>query len=166
MTDAPHQPAHDPARDSTDDAHLLALMERNDVSCPWCGYSLRGLDVLVCPECGHRVTLRDVLRPVSRAALYVEAFSHVGIVIVFLSGLGVGAVIVAGSQGRRGIILAGVAWFMFMLFLVALVVPSLRRTRMAGDHIETRHWVAAIAIWFALVAAGMTMVTRGFGWFW
>ncbi|MCH8805304.1 MAG: hypothetical protein IH986_04375 [Planctomycetes bacterium] len=37
---------------------LVEMLRRRDVPCPVCRYNLRNLTSSVCPECGHRLTLR------------------------------------------------------------------------------------------------------------
>ncbi len=164
MTGDTIEPPPTPAHASDDDARLLTVIARTSVPCPWCGYDMHGLDTLTCPECGCRVRLIDVLRPISRKAPYIEAFAHVGILLIFLGGLGIGAIIVAGSGGRGGGLLAGIVWFMFMILLVALVIPSLNRTRGVVDRMESRHWFTAVGIWGGLIIfASLFLTTYLFG---
>lgn len=38
----------------------LEMLAKNDVGCKRCGYNLRGIDKLVCPECGRELDLVDL----------------------------------------------------------------------------------------------------------
>ena len=51
----PSQVAAEPLM--SEDQHLLAYVRDRDVSCPLCGYNLRGLTVPRCPECGNAFRL-------------------------------------------------------------------------------------------------------------
>ena len=162
MTGDTNEPPPTPEPVSDDDARLLAIIARKSVPCPWCGYDMHGLDHLMCPECGQRVRLMDVLRPISRMAPYIEAFAHVGILLIFLGGLAIGAVIIVDSRGHGGGLLAGVVWLMFMLLLMALVIPSLKRTRGVVDRMESRHWITAVGIWGGLIVLCSLFLTTYF----
>src|SRR4029077_3897798 len=45
-----------------------------DLTCPLCGYNLRGLSEPLCPECGHQFEWRQLLDPSARTHPYL--FEH------------------------------------------------------------------------------------------
>jgi hypothetical protein len=44
--------------ETTADSALRVFLAERDVSCPHCGYNLRGLQSTVCPECRHALQLQ------------------------------------------------------------------------------------------------------------
>lgn len=47
----------------TNSQRVRGYLHKHDVPCPGRGYSLRGLEKPVCPECGRRLFINDLLPP-------------------------------------------------------------------------------------------------------
>ena len=58
---------------SDDAAALIAFVSARDVECPSCGYNLRGLKGVVCPECRQKLHLTVGARP--RTGLLIAALA-------------------------------------------------------------------------------------------
>jgi hypothetical protein len=61
QTDNPAIPAADPSASAATSPNWEQITR--DITCPLCGYNLRGLTTPVCPECGHHFDWPAVLNP-------------------------------------------------------------------------------------------------------
>lgn len=68
MTD-PTTPASAPAPEPALDDTLAKVLAEREVSCPACGYNLRGLHKPDCPECGVAITWEGLLQRVPAVSL-------------------------------------------------------------------------------------------------
>jgi ribosomal protein S27AE len=84
-------------------------MKRSGIRCPNCGYSLRGLRTLTCPECGEEVTLARVERmEASRLDRRERVWMGVwGAATFAAAGLCVGLAVLAGVHSSRSWEIAG-----------------------------------------------------------
>jgi hypothetical protein len=100
---------------------LKAFLAERDVSCPRCQYNLKGLEKLVCPECGEPLDLAIVASvKKKRPSPWLRQATHPAFVFaaLMLAGIGLG--------GGRGVALAVAIWLCVILSL-RVVVPSIRR---------------------------------------
>jgi len=62
------------------EAKVLAVMRQRDIACPGCGYTMKGLPTVVCPECGRRLNWIDVDPPRNALAWRVAVFDLAGLI--------------------------------------------------------------------------------------
>lgn len=136
-------------------ALLEQYLAERDVTCPLCGYNLRGLRGGRCPECGQELALQvGLVEP--RFAAYLAT------VTAFCAGLGgSGVLAVVGAFNAPG------SWWRFLCARVMLaqvvyclvIIPILLAKRRQFRKLEPRRQrVIAIWSWIIVVATFVTIV--------
>jgi len=112
--------------------------------CPQCGYDLRGLTYLRCPECGHRPTREELLSHECQAALRRAARWQRRITILgcLMLIVGFGLSMVAGTAARSGLAALGFTMPLGLLSVIVLLFG-----RLADE--STYCWVLLVlgAVW-------------------
>ncbi|HSU68713.1 MAG TPA: hypothetical protein VLJ39_17665 [Tepidisphaeraceae bacterium] len=111
--------------DSSDAASLVEYLRDCDVTCPACGYNLRGLVSPRCPECGWELTLTvGAVEPFLRAwvTLVVGSCASAGIGFFFLL-----LVMRSGWPKREPALLVSVFIFIASIRVAGLVLLARRR---------------------------------------
>ena len=156
MADAPHDP----------DARrmLLEFMRGRDVSCPVCGYNLRDLTNMTCPECEHQLELcvgvQDVRLLPFVMAIAPGIFS--GLCALFLGTVMVVSIIANGGRP------VGIPWTIVALDLfgwlsgVVAIGLIVGRRRFLAQPAPAQRGIAAV-IWTVHVMAFLVLVIAAFG---
>ena len=141
--------AYDPPL--SEQAILFAFLSEQDVSCPLCGYNLRGLRSPRCPECGRGVKLTvGISEPYLRAwvTLLVTTCASAGIGI--LLGL-----VLLFEKSSDGLSFTNVVMFGFVVTIpFAALVVAIRRTFVR--HPKSAQWSIAGAA-LAMLIGGLVL---------
>lgn len=149
---------------------------RNDIECPGCGYSLRGLPNDRCPECGVRIDTATIMycsEPLELASFGRSARWFWSVVLLNITLLAVSHASLAPARawssaaappaGWYGAITLGILWFAAMLVSIALWHIQLAQERSGRRHdvpmvdsaLRTAHFIALAGT--ALHAAWITL---------
>lgn len=129
------------------DSPLLMHLREHDAPCPACGYNLRGITTLVCPECGLKLTIGVALADApTRLWTAGVVLAALGAGFHGLLGLWIGSMMV----GRRG----GPPWHEFLPLPVGFMLCAgalwLLLTRRPAFLRCSRRW----AFWL-MIATGL-----------
>ena len=147
-------------RDAPPNAPKVALRIENDVSCPACGYNLRGLRMDGrCPECG-RPAIDTFARPLRAftGALAEEMVRRPGGLLVILLVWWVIFSAAAGAAALRYVVLIGAAAGLAPLMLIVLGrANQLRRATNRRRGGSGRPLQQIAALWFSLCALAVAL---------
>lgn len=165
------------ARDMTpeeDPALIRSFLLGRDAACPGCAYNLRGLASTTCPECQYplRLQLTRIDRPSRRTFAFVVVLAAVGGVY---GGISVLRLITDMAFGRiplraSGWVIQIAVWsamYIWLLFLCAIGLVRLHRTRGTDESGSTVARLARRFLWFLLATFVLGLganLARFFGW--
>jgi len=151
---------------SREDDMLLEFIASRDADCPNCGYSVRGLERPICPECGTGLELGVVAQRVAVGPWLVAIVS-----LSLAAGFdGVLFIVGMGEQMFRPPMNPMIAPIVFAFGLAALIqlawiaVLAKRRARWARLQIGTQRALAA-AYFFGILIVHATVGLLIYRWF-
>ena len=148
-----HRQDKPPVSDSEELSLLHSYLGDRDVSCPSCGYNLRGLTGSSCPECGDAISLTITNYP-SRSGGYIAGLIGYTLSIVFA------LVFVAGNWKTEPVLSV---LSVFIVAWIAVAMVRWHRNRVAFSALP-RHkkqerlflcWLGAVIFFLAIVTAGI-----------